>query len=200
MNGGNGQNEYSIFVFIMITFLAPNISIATIADIPVITDLLNTAYRGEASKKGWTTEAHLISGNQRTDQNNVAELIYKPGSVFLKYTQEDNQIVGCVNLQQHDNKIYLGMLSVTPILQGAGIGKKLLFAAEEYANTLQCTSIYMSVISIRNELINWYERYGYSDTGERKPFVEYGISGKHLQPMEFMILEKNVSSLNNHLI
>ena len=48
----------------------------------------------------------------------------------------------------------------------------------------------MSVISLRTELINWYERYGYKDTGERKPFIEDSLTGKHLQPLEFMIMEK----------
>ncbi len=176
----------------MIVFSDQHISIAAIADIPAINDLLNTAYRGESSKKGWTTEAHLISGEQRTNEKSLMDLLKEPGSVFLKYIQNGNKIIGCVNLQQHNNKIYLGMLGVSPSLQGGGIGKKLLFAAEEYAKALQCISVYVSVISVRSELISWYERYGYADTDERKSFVEDGLSGKHLQPMEFMIMEKNL--------
>ena len=82
------------------------------------------------------------------------------------------------------------MFSVSPQLQGGGIGKKLLQAAEEYGRHLQMKAIYMSVISRRTELINWYMRHGYADTGERKPFIEDGITGKHLKPLEFMILEK----------
>jgi len=98
--------------------------------------------------------------------------------------------MGCVNLQQHDDKVYLGMLSVSPQLQGAGIGKKLLKAAEEYTLQVNGKAVYMTVISVRTELINWYERYGYKDTGERKPFTEDGVSGTHLQPLEFMVMEK----------
>ncbi len=82
------------------------------------------------------------------------------------------------------------MFSVSPQKQGAGIGKKILLVSEEYAKYLSCTIIYMSVISLRIELINWYKRYGYKDTGERKPFVEDSLTGKHLQPLEFMIMEK----------
>jgi ribosomal protein S18 acetylase RimI-like enzyme len=77
-----------------------------------------------------------------------------------------------------------------PALQGGGIGKSLLQAAEEYALHVSCHIIYMSVISVRTELINWYKRHGYVDTGIRKPFVEDDITGKHLRPLEFMMLEK----------
>jgi ribosomal protein S18 acetylase RimI-like enzyme len=184
---------HTIFVAAMYIFSNPHIAIATIADIPVITHLLNSAYRGEISKQGWTTEANLIAGETRTDEANVKEVMEQAGSVFLKYTNEQ-QITGCVNLQQHGDKLYLGMFSVVPKLQGGGIGKQLLQAAEEQAKQLHCTAIYMSVISVRTELIQWYQRHGYKDTGERKFFKEDSLTGKHLQPLEFMIMEKVVNS------
>lgn len=170
-----------------------HISIAAAPDNTAITALLNSAYRGEQSKKGWTTEAHLIAGAQRTDEDGVKQVMQKAGSVFLKYTNAANELAGCVNLQQHNNKLYLGMLSVTPVLQGGGVGKQLLQAAEEYALQNGIGIIYMSVISVRAELINWYRRHGYNDTGERIPFIEDGKSGKHLQPLEFMMLEKKIT-------
>ncbi len=174
-------------------FSDPNISIAGTPDIAALKDLLNSAYRGESSKQGWTTEAGLISGNTRTDDATLQEVIQRPGSVFLKYTDENQQVTGCVNLQQHDHKIYLGMFSVSPQLQGGGIGKQLLIASEEYARYLKCTAIYMTVISVRTELINWYERHGYKDTGERKPFAEDGLTGRHLRELEFMVMEKSIA-------
>ena len=171
-------------------FSTPQIFIAIPADITAIKDLLNSAYRGETSKKGWTTEAHLIAGEKRTDEASLKEVMEEPGSVFLKYTNEASQIIACVNLQQHGHKIYLGMFSVSPQLQGGGVGKQMLQAADEYAKHLQCTSIYMSVISVRTELIDWYQRHGYHYTGEVKPFMEDDVTGKHLQQLEFLILEK----------
>lgn len=174
----------------MIEFKNTAITVAATDDAAAITILLNSAYRGESSKQGWTTEAHLIAGNVRTSEHTVKEVIQQPGSVMLKYTNEEQQLTGCVNLQQHAGKIYLGMLSVSPQLQGAGIGKQLLKAAEEYALQVDCKAVYMTVISVRTELINWYQRYGYKDTGERKPFTEDGESGKHLQQLEFMVMEK----------
>jgi len=166
------------------------ISYASQEDIPVLVDLLNSAYRGERSQKGWTSEAHLIAGEVRTDENNIKDVMEKEGSVFLKYLNEDQKISGCVNLQQHPRGIYLGMFSVDPDQQGAGIGKKLLMAAESHAKTVGSPAIYMYVISVRDELINWYKKYGYQDTGERVPFAEDGLTGQHLQELEFMILEK----------
>jgi ribosomal protein S18 acetylase RimI-like enzyme len=175
------------------SFSNKQVSLAAAADSAAITALLNSAYRGESSTKGWTTEAHLIAGNQRTDAAEVQQVLQQPGSVFLKYTAADNPLIGCVNLQLQQGKLYLGMFSVSPLLQGAGIGKQLLQAAEEYAGQKGIAVIYMSVISLRTELINWYIRHGYRDTGKRIPFMEDGKSGKHLQPLEFMILEKNLT-------
>ncbi len=176
----------------MSLFTHPSVSIATTQDIIAIKDLLNSAYRGETSRKGWTTEADIIDGDVRTDENDLQGVMQQEGSIFLKYTDPENKIVGCVNLQQHPGKIYLGMFSVSPLMQGFGIGKHLLKAAEEYALSLPCNIIYMSVISLRSELIDWYKRNGYKETGETKPFKEDGLTGKHLQPLEFLILQKTL--------
>ena len=179
----------------MFTFSNPHISIAKPVDITIITSLLNSAYRGESSKQGWTTEAHLIAGDVRIDESNLLLAMQQPNSVMLKFSNEQEEITGCVNLQQHGSKIYLGMFSVSPKSQGFGIGKQLLQAAEEYTLHVQCTAIYMKVIAVREELINWYKRYDYKDTGERIPFAEDGLTGKHLQPLEFMLLEKTLQLL-----
>lgn len=173
----------------MSIFSNPNISIATKEDVLPLQVLLNKAYRGEESKKGWTTEANLIAGDVRTTEASVLEVLQKAGSVFVKYNQ-NNELIGCVNLQLQENKLYLGMFSVLPTLQGGGIGKQLLFAAEEYAKSIHCNTIYMTVISVRTELINWYKKYGYAETGETIPFDEDGETGKHLQTLEFLVLEK----------
>jgi ribosomal protein S18 acetylase RimI-like enzyme len=165
---------------------------ATGADIPALLTLLNKAYRGAVSQQGWTSEAHLIAGEVRTDETTLKELFNNPDSLFLKHTNDDNEINGCVNLQQRGNKLYLGMLSVSPTQQGGGIGKKLLQAADTHARRNGIDSIYMTVISVRDELIDWYKRHGYADTGKREPFVEDARSGKHLQQLEFMVLEKKL--------
>ena len=176
-----------------ISFSNPAVSLAGDPDIPAIVDLLNNTYRGDASRRGWTTEADLIAGNVRADDNTVREVINKPGSIFLKYTGADGQLIGCMNLQKNDQRVYLGMFSVSPELQGGGIGKQLLKAADEHAGSIGAGSIYMHVVSVRTELVDWYKRHGYADTGKRIPFEEDGVSGKHMQKLEFMVLEKQMS-------
>jgi len=167
------------------------VALANENDIHALNVLINSAYRGEQSKRGWTTEADLLDGI-RTDEEGLKELMNQEGSVILKFT-EGNQVHGCVHLKQEENKLYLGMLTVSPQLQNKGIGKILLAAAEEEARKRNCIAVFMSVISIRKELINWYEKHGYVNTGKRKPFPEddprFGIPKVKL---EFIILEKEV--------
>ena len=171
-------------------FQNPNIHFATKEDIIPIKNLLNAAYRGEASRKGWTHEADLISGNVRTDEKNLSDVMEIPGSVFLKYLNEEGTIIGCVNLQNQGTHLYLGMFSVNPEIQGQGIGKAILAAADEYAKYLGISIIKMTVISVRSKLIEWYNKNGFLPTGEIIPFKEDGLTGKHLQPLEFVVLKK----------
>ncbi|HRE39186.1 MAG TPA: GNAT family N-acetyltransferase [Chitinophagaceae bacterium] len=167
------------------------IRLAVQIDIPDLVPLINSAYRGEASKKGWTTEANLISGDIRTDKNQMEELMKTPGAVFLVYQNETGTLEGSVFLQKKENKLYLGMLSVLPELQAKGIGKKLMKEAEAYARQENCNSIYMRVISARHELIAWYEKLGYKNSGKTEPFEnnKYGTANR---PIEFIIMEKMI--------
>jgi ribosomal protein S18 acetylase RimI-like enzyme len=166
-----------------------NILPAISADIPEMVKLVNSAYRGESSKKGWTTEADLLDGI-RTDEDSLKEMMEKPGAAFLKFVDENNNIVGSVYLQKQELKLYLGMLTVSPEIQATGIGKQLLKASEEYAKSIGCSSVIMTVISVRKELIEWYKRHGYKNTGKTEPFptdVKFGIPK---QQLEFIVMEK----------
>jgi GNAT superfamily N-acetyltransferase len=174
----------------MMFFTNPSIQFANKEDIIAIKHLLNAAYRGDSSRKGWTHEADLIGGDVRTDDNNVREVMDLPGSIFLKYLDEDGSIIGCVNLQNQGANLYLGMFSVRPEIQGKGLGKALLAAADEYAGYLGIARIKMTVISVRAELIAWYNRNGYLPTGELIPFHEDSLTGNHLQPLFFAVLVK----------
>lgn len=171
-------------------FTNHQIAIANSNDVNAIVTLLNAAYRGEVSQKGWTTEAHLIAGNTRTNVQEIETLIQLPNAAFLKYTNLENQLIGCVNLQIKEQGIYLGMFSVHPLAQTAGIGKQLLKAAEEYALQKNVYRIYMTVIDVRTDLIAWYERRGYRNTHQIIPFKQDDVSGTHLQKLQFTVLEK----------
>lgn len=171
--------------------MTQQISQARLSDVPSLNKLVNAAYRGDESRKGWSTEADLLDGT-RIDEVALRDLISRSDTTILKY-EEAGELVGCVELRKENNKIYLGMLSVKPDIQGGGIGKKLMYAAEMFANEQECSSIFMTVISIRQALIDWYIRNGYQLTGERKPFTvpdsRWGIPKQHL---EFVVLEKKL--------
>ncbi|WP_428228938.1 GNAT family N-acetyltransferase [Flavobacterium sp.] len=164
---------------------------ATLQDVPALTTLINSAYRGETSKKGWTTEAHLLEG-KRTTEEELAAIISDTKNTFLKYT-ENEQIIGSVLLVEKGHQLYVGMLTVSPELQNSGIGKKMLAEAENHARSLGLSTLSMTVVSVRSELIAWYKRHGYVDTGEREAFpssdIHINISDK---PLEFIFLEKRL--------
>jgi ribosomal protein S18 acetylase RimI-like enzyme len=164
---------------------------ATLADVSSLNKLINSAYRGESSKKGWTTEANLLEG-LRTTEEELTTTILDSKNTILKYSEND-QLIGCVLLIAKEQQLYLGMLTVSPELQNSGIGKKLLQQAEIHALALGLPKIIMTVISVREELIAWYKRNGYFDTGKREPFpaseVHTTIS---VQPLGFIVLEKRI--------
>jgi len=134
-----------------------------------IADLVNSAYRGEISRQGWTTEADLLAG-RRTDTDEIEQLIATDDSMFL-LCKVEAQLIGSVHLQKQAGQVYLGMLAVSPPLQGRGVGKQLLFAAEQAAQRIWAVNkLVMSVIDSRSELIAFYERSGYRRTGTNKAF------------------------------
>ncbi len=161
-------------------------------NIPALIDLVNSAYRGEGSKKGWTTEADIIDGSIRIDQPSVKEMLQEPGAMILTCYAGD-VLMGCVYLKREGNGLYLGMFAVSPEAQGLGIGKKLLEAAEAHAKELKYQYIVMTVIDIRHELIAWYERHGYERTPETKPFPEDDRFGRPTQPIQFVVLKKKIN-------
>jgi ribosomal protein S18 acetylase RimI-like enzyme len=164
---------------------------ATINSVTEITNLVNSAYRGETSKKGWTTEANILEGTRITETE-LTEIISDSNNTLLIY-QENKKIIGTVLLINKQTELYLGMLTISPELQNRGLGKKLLLAAEDFAHSLKLPKITMTVITIREELIAWYQRNGYSDTGKREPFpAAFDDMVLHHEPLEFMIIEKTL--------
>ena len=187
--------NFSFSKFLTFT-MAFSILPATPQDSIELDRLVNSAYRGDSSRQGWTTEADLLDGG-RTDAAAIEEIICKPGHTILKYVEGD-RIIGCVELRKEKGRLYLGMLSVLPQLQSKGIGKQLLKAAEADAQRQRCRSIYMTVISIRTELMDWYVRHGFRDTGRRKPFLFNDPRfGQPRLKLEFAELEKIIQVTGN---
>lgn len=142
---------------------------ATDADIDDIVALVQSAYRGESGRAGWTTESDLLDG-QRTDAGLVGELLADPaGEVRLAFIH--GRLIACCQLQRRGEVAYFGMFAVRPDAQAGGIGKAVLADAERRArDAWAATVMEMTVIAQRSELIAWYERRGYHRTGHQAPF------------------------------
>lgn len=156
--------------------------------------LVNSAYRGDSSRQGWTTEADLLDG-QRVDADGISDLITKEDSVVVVAEDDDTgKLLGCVHLEKQGAQCYLGMLTVDPGLQNKGIGKMLVEEAEAFAQFWDCTEIAITVISVRKELLAWYEGLGFKATGEKKPFPygdeRFGLP--KVQNLEFLVLVKKL--------
>ena len=167
---------------------------AHIDDIASLITLVESAYRGEASRAGWTTEADMLEG-QRIDAESLKKTLAAPDNRIL-IAEKDGEILACCHIEKQPNSAtYFGMFSVSPALQGGGIGKCLLEEAERQAREdFDCARMEMTVIDIRESLINFYERRGYSRTGIHKPFPygdeRFGIPKR--DDLRFEILVKNL--------
>jgi ribosomal protein S18 acetylase RimI-like enzyme len=160
-------------------------------DIPDVVALVESAYRGDASRAGWTTEADFLDG-RRTGSDDVLAQIERPQSRILM-VEQDGALLACAHVAVEDGAGYFGMFSVRPNLQNAGFGKAVLAEAERIAREEWLLAMMrMTVIDIRGELIAWYERRGYRRTGITKPFpygdARFGIPKR--DDLRFEVLEK----------
>jgi GNAT superfamily N-acetyltransferase len=140
------------------------------ADVPAIVGLVESAYRGEASRAGWTTEADLLDG-RRTDAAGVSGILSAEGSTML-VAEAGGLLAGCCKLErQPEATVLFGMFSVPPDRQGQGWGRAILAEAERFAREdWGARKMVMTVVAQRPELIAFYERRGYRLTGETRPF------------------------------
>ncbi|MFC7379573.1 GNAT family N-acetyltransferase [Brevundimonas sp. GCM10030266] len=172
----------------------PTIRDAIVSDIPSLHALVESAYRGEASRAGWTTEADLLDG-QRTDAEDLASILSDPEQGMLTAWNGD-ALVGCILIARRGEGIgYFGMLSVSPLLQNAGLGRKLVRIAEQtMADRFGALRVRISVIPQRDTLIAWYERLGYVATGEALPFPygdrRFGLPKR--EDLSFIVMEKTL--------
>ncbi|RDG33443.1 GNAT family N-acetyltransferase [Streptomyces corynorhini] len=164
---------------------------ATAADAQAVVDLVESAYRGDSSRTGWTTEAHLLDG-QRTDVQAVLDVVEAPGSRLLAIEQ-DGRLTACCQLEHRGEAAYFGMFAVRPGAQGGGLGRRIIATAERMACESWCVrEMQMTVLTAREDLIAWYERRGYRRTGKLLPFPyddeRFGIPRR--ADLEFELLVK----------
>ena len=169
---------------------------ATSADIDAIVALVESAYRGDASRVGWTTEADIADA-RRTGADDIEAILARPQSRLL-LAERDGALIACAHVAVEDGAGYFGMFSVDPQQQGGGIGKAVLAEAERIAREdWGMARMRMTVIDIRDELIAFYERRGYSRTGIKKPFpngdARFGLPKR--DDLRFEIPEKPLAPL-----
>jgi GNAT superfamily N-acetyltransferase len=169
------------------------VRLADTSDVPAICALINSAYRGDESKKGWSTETDLVGGG-RTDEPTVTEMM-TAGNVFL-VARDDEGLLASLHLENRGDHAYLGLLSVRPTQQATGLGRRMLAEAEGWVRReWGVRRMRISVVRQRTELVEWYERRGYVRTGEVWPFdindERFGIP--KVEGLEFCALEKDLS-------
>ena len=162
-----------------------------LADAPAVIALVQSAYRGESSRQGWTTEADLLDG-QRTDAEEVEGVLADPEARLI-LAHNSTGLVGCVAARREPDGTHIGMFAVRPELQGHGIGRRLLNEAERVGRVeLGGQLAILHVISVRSELLEWYARCGYRDTGRKEAFPygnpRFGLPKR--DDLEFAVLCK----------
>jgi ribosomal protein S18 acetylase RimI-like enzyme len=165
------------------------------SDFPAIIDLANLAYRGTGANSSWNIE-NFIEGQRINDSLLREELAAKPNAHLLTYRDDPNSpILGTVLLDPQQNGVwYLGLFTIHPHLQKQKLGRTLLSAAEDFAKERGARRIQMTVVNVRDVLIAWYQRRGYTLNGETRPFP-YGDDrfGKPTRDdLHFVVLQKNI--------
>jgi ribosomal protein S18 acetylase RimI-like enzyme len=176
---------------------------ATGSDVDAVVALVESAYRGESSRTGWTTEADLLDG-RRTDAAAIGAVVDDPRSILLLARRPGRSaggpgrpgpIAACCHLRDDGGRAYFGMFAVRPDAQGGGIGRAVMAESERRATGWGARELWMTVIAQRTELIAWYERLGFSRTGETQPFPygdeRFGVPRR--DDLAFVVLAKTLT-------
>lgn len=168
--------------------------VARPADIGDVVALVESAFRGDASRVGWTTEADLLDG-RRTGPDEIEAIMRDPAQRVLIERDGAGGLQASAVVARDGDAAWFGMLAVVPARQGEGTGRRVLEAIEGWVSAhWQSRRMRLKVIAQRAELIAWYERRGYRITGETEPFY-YGDErfGLPRRPdLSFIVMEKDL--------
>jgi ribosomal protein S18 acetylase RimI-like enzyme len=162
--------------------------IAKASDAQKLRALIESGYRGESARQGWTNEADLLEGN-RTTPEEVAAMIAAPEKRVL-LAERNGTLIGTVTVTDlGDGRAYMGLLCVSPTLQADGLGSALLSEGESLAIREFGTRVVEGmVLDVRTDLIAYYERRGFVRTGELRPFpLPMDV------PYKMVVLERSIA-------
>jgi GNAT superfamily N-acetyltransferase len=167
---------------------------ATTHDVPALVALVESAYRGEPSRAGWTTEADLLDG-QRIDAVMLAAQLAEPAVTVLQLDDTAGPLACAAVTDRGSGTSYFGMFAVRPALQGSGIGSWMLGCAQEHARAQGAVRMELAVLWMRTELIDWYLRRGYRSTDRRVPFPhgDPRFGRPRRADLEFVVLETSLA-------
>ena len=177
-------------------FTQANVRAATLADVAQLEPLIRFAYRGGKETISWTNEHKLVKGQLITEPELKETISSSDQAILVCEEKQDGRrvLLGCIQVEQHGDDAYIGMLAVDPDRQSGGVGKLLLQSAETYAvGVFGCSTAIMWILAGRTELLSWYERMGYKLTGETKPFLppESGVVAL-VDDLHFQVLKKEL--------
>jgi len=153
----------------------PALRVAQPADADAITRLINAAFQVESFFK-------------RGDRLDLAEVQARFAKGRFIVAGRDGVTIGCVYVESGAERAYIGLLSVDPSLQGSGLGKRLMTAAEEYCRAAGCGFVDLRVVNLRTELPPFYRKLGYEQTGT-EPFPAEAPTEI---PCHFLIMSKSL--------
>ncbi|HEX2823809.1 MAG TPA: GNAT family N-acetyltransferase [Streptosporangiaceae bacterium] len=164
------------------------------ADAKSLVRLIRSAYRGESSRQGWTSEADLVGGD-RISAEQVLAMIEGSNSIMLVFDEGDSIIACCHVEDRGGNVAYFGTFAVAPTEQGIGLGRRVLAEAERSAVTRFGSAVLeLAVLAQQEKLIAWYERLGFSRSGETRPFPADPEFARALRnDLHFVVLSKNLA-------
>ena len=157
-----------------------NFRSARIEDADPIKRIVNSAYRGTSGTAGWSNEAHLLSGN-RIEKHHIIDIINKSNLDILVALSNENIVASMCVEKLNDKESYFSMLAVEPKLQSCGIGRRMFTEIENFSHLSFNSQTYiLEVITLRKDLIHFYNRLGYQQTGQISEFPFSSAVGESL--------------------
>lgn len=152
--------------------LAVTLRLAGEKDVAQLATLVNRAYE---------IEQFFVDG-ARTTPEEVSELLHEGRFLVLDAT---DGLAAAVYVKTEGEAAQIAMLSVSPELQGRGLGTRLVAVAEALSTAVGCRSMGLQIVNLRDELGPWYRRLGYRETSQH-PYVDRPIK----KPCHFIEMKK----------